>query len=201
MFDEKKFDSVLSFDIKPYQNIKNMKKSSKKNKDTSSKSITNVILSKREIQLLSGIKKILTLAKWILLFTICVIISSLVVTYLSLAKEAEHSNELTVLIDLGKLAFHMSQAALITRTIDFTSINSLEDIYTIEDAKKVVFDLRELQAKIIDNYNSWSYCSASSIVKEKKVKYWYLDMGVKSDSDNLYQVTEYLIENVRFYLD
>lgn len=201
MFDEKKIDSVLSFDIKPYQNIKNMKKSSKKNKDTSSKSITNVILSKREIQLLSGIKKILTLAKWILLFTICVIISSLVATYLSLAKEAEHSNKLTVLIDLGKLAFHMSQAALITRTIDFTSINSLEDIYTIEDAKKVVFDLRELQAKIIDNYNSWSYCSASSIVNEKKVKYWYLDMGVKSDSDNLYQVTEYLIENVRFYLD
>lgn len=90
----------------------------------------------------------------------------------------------------------MTQLALILRCLHVENAANISLIYSFDNAQEVLNDIKIHQDKLIKDYNSWSYCPSSKIIKEPIVPYWVLENSPVMKYANLHKVIELIIENV-----
>ncbi|OMJ87330.1 hypothetical protein SteCoe_10923 [Stentor coeruleus] len=89
----------------------------------------------------------------------------------------------------------MTQLALVLRCLHAENVANISLIYTNENAQEVLIEMKYYQDKLLKDYNSWSYCPSSKIIKEPIVPYWVLEKSPVMKYENLYEVIELIIEN------
>lgn len=123
-----------------------------------------------------------------------IITNIVILVYIS--KEVEHSNSLTSLTNLGDLGYYLSQIALIVRSLDLGKKINIPSFYNTTDLENMISNLRSSQTKILDDFNSWSYCSHSKIVKNAIIPYSIYENAVKTKYGSLHTITGFFIEKV-----
>ncbi|OMJ95623.1 hypothetical protein SteCoe_864 [Stentor coeruleus] len=131
-------------------------------------------LNGNEAQALAKAIKVLNIAKIVLIIIIIVLIACSISSLAYISSEVNHSNSLTAFTHLSDLSYVISETALILRTIDICLKEKIPSVLNITHVNENLIKLVSLQQIILEDYNSWSYCKGSQIVKENIIPYWDL---------------------------
>lgn len=123
-----------------------------------------------------------------------IITNIVILVYIS--KEVQHSNSLTALTNLGDLGYYLSQIALIVRSLDLGEKINMASFYNITDLENMISNLKSSQTKLLDDFNSWSYCSHSEAVKKDITPYYVYENAIKMKYGSLHTITGLFIEKV-----
>jgi hypothetical protein len=107
---------------------------------------------------------------------------------------------MNILSQLGNLTYSISQIVLITRSIDISEKSTRSSLFTVHDLMLQINQTEKLQATLLSNYNSWSFCEYSDIVNNNIVPYWAYSTSKTASFGSLYQIITLFLENVRFIL-
>ena len=101
-------------------------------------------------------------------------------------------------MNLGQLYYFISELAVIARQFDISSHNGMNVVYTIEQFQSIINETGIQQDNIFIDYNSWSYCKSSEIVKNDIIPYVTFENHTVIKFTNLFQFTDDIITNVIF---
>ena len=99
-------------------------------------------------------------------------------------------------MNLGQLNYLISELAVIARQFDINYHNRMGDIYTIEQFQSIINETGIQQNNILKDYDSWSYCKSSEIVKNNVIPYVTFENPTVTKYTNLFHFTEEIIQNV-----
>ena len=99
-------------------------------------------------------------------------------------------------MNLGQLNYLISELAVIARQFDINYHNGMGDIYTIDQFQSIIDETTKQQNNILIDYDSWSYCKSSEIVKNNVIPYVTFENPTITQYTNLYQFTDQVITNV-----
>ena len=101
-------------------------------------------------------------------------------------------------MNLGELNYLISELAVVARQFDISYHNEMGDIYTIDQFQSIIDETAKQQNNILIDYDSWSYCKSSEIVKNNIIPYVTFENYTVIKFTNLFQFTEEIIRNVIF---
>ncbi|OMJ71243.1 hypothetical protein SteCoe_30601 [Stentor coeruleus] len=162
----------------------------------SSFSTSSLVMTIKEIKSFKKSILVLKLARYILLLLIIVLIAASIAIIIYISQEVSHSNSLIALNHLNNQAFYMAQLSLVLRCLHVENVANISLIYTLENAQDILIELKYYQDSLLKDYNSWSYCPSSNIVKQPIVPYWVLEKSPVLKYTNLHKILELIIENV-----
>lgn len=92
------------------------------------------------------------------------------------SKEVSRLTSLKVFLNLSDMSYSISFASLISRMLDINQRSqTLNPLFNTTDLKTVLDNIKDIQNKLQNSYDSWSYCPISSIVHSKELSYWEMD--------------------------
>ncbi|OMJ66992.1 hypothetical protein SteCoe_35975 [Stentor coeruleus] len=162
----------------------------------SSHSSSLTFLTSRESQSLNKATHVLNITKLVLLISTIVLISSNIAILSYISSEVNHSNSLQAFNHLSTLAYIVSQVALTLRVVDIDYQKGLE--YQ-QDLNRTITNIQQLQIYqdlLFSDYDSWSYCKASKIIKQAAIPYWVFEGTPTLKTGTLHEVIGLLIQNV-----
>lgn len=119
------------------------------------------------------------------------------ITNVYIANEVAHSNSLEAVNNLIHLTYLLAQSAIIIRNFDISYKTGRKTLYSDDEFLFIIEELKKMQVKVLDDYDMWSYCKSSKVVKKDVVPYWSIDRGATIKYANLHKVIEILISNVK----
>lgn len=125
-----------------------------------------------------------------------VLLLSNIVIIVYISKEVAHVSSLSGFIDLSNLLYSIAKTTLVVRSYDVYVRTGKFDYFSLEDVKIAATELKKAQDKLLENYDSWSYCPASKIITSKPTAYWVLENEPTLKFDSLYTVVGKLVQNV-----
>lgn len=73
----------------------------------------------------------------------------------------------------------------------------MKNFYTQTRFEDVINDLKTLEDTLANDYDSWSYCPISKIVKENLISYWELENVPVLKFSNLRDIVSMIVQRVR----
>lgn len=106
---------------------------------------------------------------------------------------------MNALSNLNYLSYTLVQSFVILRSMDINNHLSNPQFFSSEDFNANLDQITSYQNKLDEDLSDWTYCPASSIVKENIISYWDIrDIGTVRKT-NLFNFVEFIKENV-FYI-
>ncbi|OMJ90888.1 hypothetical protein SteCoe_6650 [Stentor coeruleus] len=161
----------------------------------SSHSSSVTFLTFRESLSLNKAIRVLNITKLVLLISTIVIIASNIAILSYISKEVNHSNSLQAFNHLSSLAYAVSQMALYMRMVDLGYQNSLDYQSDLNRTLNNLELLKTYQNLLFSDYDSWSYCKSSKIIKKSVIPYWVLENKPTLKTGTLHEIIGLLIQN------
>ena len=121
-----------------------------------------------------------------------------IVTTLYITEEANNVISMTAIMNIGELNYLIAKIAAISRQFDLSYNTGINDIYTVEEFQSFINQVQIQQQNLLIDYNSWSFCKSSNIIKENIIPYATFDNPSVMKYTNLYDFIGQFIKNVIF---
>ncbi|OMJ77840.1 hypothetical protein SteCoe_22473 [Stentor coeruleus] len=149
---------------------------------------------KQSLKVLSMTKCVLFISVFSIQLLSILISTGILIGYIS--DEVNKQVSLTAFLNLSDTAYSSAYLTLLTRILDIKRRSGLYSEFNMTNFKEIINDLNVNQNKLLNSYNSWSYCPASSLLKSVEINYWdeYPDTVLKQES--LINLIRMMIKNV-----
>lgn len=149
-----------------------------------------------EYRLLSRALNSLSTMKYLILASVITIIAYNIFIMVYISQAVNHANSLDTLNQLGDLAYTSAQIALIARSIDIGLQSGRPSLFSIDSLELRISQIKILQQKLLNDYDSWSFCEYSEMVKHPIISYWdFIDLS-EAKHESLHMIIGLIIQNV-----
>ncbi|CAG9325531.1 unnamed protein product [Blepharisma stoltei] len=125
--------------------------------------------------------------QWILLFSTLAAIGTSVGILVYIYEDTSHTSSLSVFSTFGSLMYNLMNSADLARSIDneirYGVYNLTRDFGLFGDT---INNIKELRNFILSDYDEWSYCQSSEIVKEDILPMWFFSPSSHISKYNLF---------------
>ncbi|OMJ65764.1 hypothetical protein SteCoe_37652 [Stentor coeruleus] len=164
---------------------------------TTSKSTSSFSTYTKNIKHFITVLRIFQCFKICLTLTIISVILSLFVLLGYVYSEILHAISLNSLLHIGSLYFNLSKLGLYARSLDLSNQFLTEYFFNQENFHVIIEDLNTLNSQISKDYDQWSYCPFSQIIKESIVDVWFQETKNTMIKENLVDIVNDVVCNAK----
>ena len=92
----------------------------------------------------------------------------------------------------------MSQAALNIEIVKYSYGNNYTSIVQASDMQVIADKLNYYKKKMLEDYDSWKYCSSSDKIRENLIPFYTFEAGQKTETGSIYTIVDDFISRVNF---
>ncbi|OMJ74238.1 hypothetical protein SteCoe_26899 [Stentor coeruleus] len=158
-------------------------------------------LSFNEKKLIQNSLRTLSFTKLVLIISIAIILIVDISILIYFSKEVSRLTSLKVFLNLSDMSYSISFASLISRMLDIDlRSQTVNPLFNTTDLRTILVNLKDIQDKLQNSYDSWSYCPVSSIVHSKKLTYWELESSPIRYQGTLPDVLDLFIKHTEKFI-